>query len=216
MMKKWTRTCFLGGLFFFCASLLLALPGTAVAQPQCKGKYKNDPGCDGGPGGGGGGGQDTSGPYYEVALIDDAGLVCDTPLFDPGDQDPPILATTHDLTGYSARYPRHLSDGGPTLTMDSGAQLADDVRIVVGTNDSGQIVSVQITGQPEIGKEALAHESEVVQLAQSVEPLVDQPFYVHVDTDYIPVWQLTRHLGGKRVEIVGYFCLGDMLYTPQP
>lgn len=168
--------------------------------------------------GGGGGGGKESDPRYEVAVI--AGeVVCTTPLFHPGNLATPILANTLELkgpgVGYSAKYPRHLSDGGPTLTMDTGAQLADDITIVVDTNEFGQIVSVQIKGQPEIGKEALAHESEVVQLMQTVDPLVDQPFKVHIDTDSIPVWQLSKHLGGKRVEIVGRFCLGDMLYTPQ-
>ena len=161
-----------------------------------------------------------SDPSYEVALIAGEVMICTkTPLFQPGDLAPRILANTLELkgpgVGYSAKYPRHLSDGGPTLTMDTGAQLADDITIVVGTNEFGQIVSVQIKGQPEIGKEALAHESEVVQLMQTVDPLVDQPFIVHIDTDSIPVWQLSKHLGGKRVRIVGRFCLGDMLYTPQ-
>jgi hypothetical protein len=174
--------------------------------------------CSNGGGGGSGGGGKESDPSYEVAFI--AGeVMCVTPLFNPGDLAAPIVATTVERkgrgVGYSAKYPRHLTDGGPTLTMNTGAQLADDVTIIVGTNELGQIVSVQIKGQPEIGQEALAHESEVVQLMQTVDPLVDEPFTVHVDTDFIPVWQLSKHLGGKRVEIVGQFCLGDMLYTPQ-
>ena len=174
--------------------------------------------CSGSDGGGGGGGKEND-PSYEVALIAGDATCATTPLFHPGDLATPILANTLELkgpgVGYSAKYPRHLSDGGPTLTMNTGAQLADDITIVADTNEFGQIVSVQIKGQPEIGKEALAHESEVVQLMQTVDPLVDQPFTVHIDTDSIPVWQLSKHLGGKRVEIVGRFCLGDMLYTPQ-
>ena len=166
----------------------------------------------------GGGGGETK-PKYDVSLIEGE-VNCTAPLFNPGELVPPVLATTVDLKGpsvsYSANYPRHLSDGGPTLTMDSGLQLADDIRIIVDTNEFGQIVAVQIKGQPEIGKEALAHESEVVQLTQTVYPLVGQAFTVHVDTDDIPVWQLSRHTGGKRVQIVGRFCLGDMVYTPQP
>lgn len=166
-----------------------------------------------------GGGGEESKPKYAVSLIG-GGFNCAAPLFNPGELNPPIFATTVDVKGpsvsYSANFPRHLSEGGPTLTMDSGLQLADDIRIFVDTNDIGQIVAVQIKGQPEIGKEALAHESEVVQLMQTVDPLVSQPFTVRVHTDGIPVWQLSRHTGGKRVQIVGRFCLGDLIYTPQP
>jgi len=215
-MTTWSKCSWLCGVVYLCTVLMVALPESAMAQQQCKGKQKNDPGC-------GGSGGDASGPIYDVAVIGDSGLgesFCSTPLFNPGALDPPILATTPDQSGsgiaYLAIFPRHLSDGGPTLTMDTGAQLADDLRIVIGTNEFGQIVSVQVTGQPEDGKQALAHESEVVQLAQSVTPLIDQPFYVHVDTDHIPVWRLSRHLGGKREQIVGEFCLGDMLYIPRP
>jgi len=77
-------------------------------------------------------------------------------------------------------------------------------------------VSVEIKGQPLIGPDSLSHESEIVQLSQSVDPLAAQEFVVHVDTlQPIPMWKLEDHLGGgARVEIVGNFCLGDMVFTP--
>ena len=197
------------------ASFVLTDTFSNRANADCP--HKGDPNhkhCSGD-----GGGETESKPRYDVALITGE-VSCTTPLFSPGELDTPILASTVDIKGpsvsYSADYPRHLEDGGPTLTMDTGLVLADDLRIIVDTNEYGQIAAVQIKGQPEIGKEALAHESEVVQLMQTVEPLVGQPFTVHVDTDEIPIWQLSRHLGGKRVQIVGRFCLGDMIYTPQP
>ena len=197
---------------------LFVLAGTYSAPANADCPHKGDPDhkhCSSGDGGG----DKQSKPTYDVALIGGE-VICTAPLFNPGELTPPVLATTVDVKGpgfsYSANYPRHLSDGGPTLTMDTGLQLADDIRLIVETNDFDQIVAIQITGQPEIGKEALAHESEVVQLTQSVDPLVDQPFTIHVDADSIPVWQLSRHLGGKRVQIVGRFCLGDMVYTPRP
>jgi len=69
-----------------------------------------------------------------------------------------------------------------------------------------------------IGPDSLSHESEIVQLGQSVDPLADQEFVVHVDSlQPVPMWKLDDHLGGgARVEIVGSFCLGDMVFTPVP
>jgi len=193
--------------------------------------------------GGGGGGAPSSAstpapapdpdPIYQVALIADDAMpadACMAPLFAPADLADPIFATTVNLaqhqneTGFIGddapmlAYPRHLTDGGPTMTLDTAVQMTDDIRILIGTNAAGQFVSVEIKGQPLIGLEPLSHESEIVQLSQSVDPLDTQEFVVHVDTlQPVPMWQLEDHLGGgERVEVVGHFCLGDMVFTPIP
>jgi len=190
-------------------------------------------------GGGGGGGAPVRAPpapvpdpdpVYEIAFIADPAVAagtCMAPLFAPGGLMPPILATTVDLldhqndTGFwddeapLVAFPRHLADGGPTLEMDTGVELTDDIRFEIGTNAAEQYVSVQLKGQPLIGVESLSHESEVIELAQSVTPLETQPFTVHVDTsEPVPIWELDDHLGGNRVQIVGYFCLNDLEFTP--
>jgi len=213
-MHIFTRQVFAAGIVITLFVIAGAFITPADAHCPHNGDY-NHQHCSSGDGGS----SDTSKPKYDVALV--SGEVdCASPIFNPGEPPTSILATTVDLKGpsvsYTAVFPRHLDEGGPTLTMDSGLQLTDDIRIYVTTNEFGQLVAVQVKGQPDIGKEALAHESEVVQLLQSVDPLADEPFTVHVNKPAIPIWQLSRHTGGKRVQIVGRFCLGDLVYTPQP
>jgi hypothetical protein len=149
------------------------------------------------------------------------------PLFAPGELNTPIIAATVDLvqhrnaTGFvgdsapMAAFPRHLADGGPTLRLDTGLELTDDIRLLIGTNQAGQFVSVQVKGQPLIGPDSLSHESDVVLFSQSADPLDAEVFMAHVDTlQPIPMWQLAGHLGGDRVQVAGQFCLGDMVFTP--
>lgn len=188
-------------------------------------------------GGGYGGGSPTNVPptpepptVYQVSVVSDPALPegsCTAPLFAPGDLAEQIHAVSANLSQHRSEtgfigdtaplfaFPRHLDDGGPTMTLDSGLELTDDIRFVVETNQDGQYVSVQFKGQPLIGAESLSHESEVVAFSQSVDPLDDQEFVAHVDSmQPIPMWELEGHLGGDRVREVGNFCLGDMVFAP--
>lgn len=167
---------------------------------------------------------------YQIGLISDSAMAagsCMAPLFAPGDLSTPVFATTVDLlehrntTGFEgdsapmAAFPRHLSDGGPILALDTGLELTDDIRLLIGMNQSGQFVSVQVRGQPLIGPDSLSHESDVVLFNQSVDPFDEEVFFAHLDTlQPIPMWELAGHLGGDRVQIAGHFCLGDMAFTP--
>ena len=169
-------------------------------------------------------------PVYRVAVIADGAIpegACDAPLFAPGDLAEPIYATSIDLmqhrnrTGFTGEtapmfvFPRHLDDGGPTLVLDSGLDLTDDIRFAIGVDEAGQYISVQFKGQPLIGAESLSHASDIIDLNQSVEPLDSQEFVVHVDSmQPIAMWQLEGHLGGQPVSVAGNFCLGDMVFTP--
>jgi len=171
-------------------------------------------------------------PVFQIALIADIAMPmnsCMAPLFAPGDLANPIVATTVDLlqhnndTGFTgdqapiATFPRHLTDGGPTLTLDSGLELTDDIRLIIGVNQADQFVSVQVKGQPLIGANSLSHASEVILFTQSVDAIDTQAFVAHMDTmQPVPMWELANHLGGAQVQIVGYFCLGDMEFTPIP
>lgn len=189
-------------------------------------------------GGGGGGGMTQTGPVsgppaptvYEVSLIEDSAAAmasCTAPLFAPGDLAPPIVATTANINGHRnvtgfdddvapiAVFPRHAAGGGPVIALDTGIDLTDDIRIIIGTNAPGQYISVQIKGQPLDDANSLDHASEVISLPQNVDPLTSQPFVVHVDTLVpVPMWQLAEPLGGAQVTIAGEFCLGDLVFTP--
>ena len=195
--------------------------------------------CSGGGNGGVGGGNPVKiappvapapEPVFEVAVKADSALpenFCSAPLFAPADLAEPILARSVDLDQHRGKtgfvgdtaslfaFPRHLVDGGPSLELDSGVKLTDDIRFIVGSNSDGQFVSVQFKGQPLIGPDSLSHESEVVTFDQSVTPLESQEFTIHVDTmQPIPVWELEGHLGGDRTVVVGMFCVEDLVFTP--
>lgn len=152
-----------------------------------------------------------SDPLYKVDVI-----AHNADLFFAPTYLPTCSAQTRDQKGpginYSAWFPRH--DLCATVTTSTGYRLTDDIVIRVVT-DNGVIVSVQLVGQDVIGKEGIMHETEAVPISPPVIP-VASGFTLHVDVDNIPVWKLDRHLGGKRVEIVGYIGLGDLVYSPNP
>ncbi|MFN2501736.1 MAG: hypothetical protein ABR530_06970 [Pyrinomonadaceae bacterium] len=124
---------------------------------------------------------------------------------------PTCSAETKDGT-YSAWFPRH--DPCAIVTLDTGYKLTDDIMLRVNTDSNGNIVSVQLRGQDVIGTEGIMHETEVVMIAP-VSPAA-LGFTLHVDQDVIPVWKLSRHRDGSRVEIVGYISLGDLVYSRKP
>jgi hypothetical protein len=186
---------------------LAGAPNVAVAD-HCKGKHKNDPSCDSGGGGGG------SGIIFSVSFVGDP-LAPGSNLFLPS-----CTAQTPASSGNSfattAIFPRH--DLCATLTTSDDATLTDDIIIQTVTTRSGDIIGVQVTGQDIIGEDGIAHESDVL----DVDPIV-QPdgagFTLHVHATDVDLWKLDTHLRkkkSKRVEHVGTFSLGDMIYTPDP
>lgn len=154
--------------------------------------------------GGGGGNQNAA---YTIAVTSD-------PLWTPAPTQPTYspacLAETPGPGGYTALFPRH--DLCATVTTSSGSQLTDEVLIQVNAH-KGFLTSVQLRGQDVIGEEGIAHESEQIPLLPPLEP-DPAGFTVHVHADNVPIWKLSRHLGGKRVEIIGYISIADMVYTP--
>ena len=77
---------------------------------------------------------------------------------------------------------------------------------------------MQVTGQDTIGDDGIAHESDVL----DVDPigLPDEAgFTLHVHAVDVVLWKLDTHRlmqKSNRVEIVGTFSLGDMIYTLDP
>jgi len=125
---------------------------------------------------------------------------------------PTCSAVASGNNNYSAVFPRHDLCATVTTSPD-GYQLTDDIVIEVFTTN-GLITSVKLTGQDVIGETGIAHESGVIPITPAVIPYAGG-FTVYVNLDNIPIWKLSRHLGGKRVAIVGYISLGDMKYSPQ-
>jgi hypothetical protein len=177
------------------AILLLALPGMAV---NCD-KNPSHPSCSGGG---------TQGATYTVAVKAD-------PLWSPGPTTPTYApacaAETPGANSYAALFPRH--DLCATVTTSTGAQLTDDIVIRVPSHQ-GLLTAVQLAGQDVIGEEGIAHESEQVPLLPPLEPS-PTGFTIHVHADNVPVWKLSRHTGGKRVEIIGYVSIADLVYVPK-
>ena len=99
------------------------------------------------------------------------------------------------------------------LDASPGGQLTDDIVIRV-PGHKGVLTAVQLAGQDVIGGEGIAHESEQIPLLPPIEP-DPAGFTIHVHADNVPVWKLSRHLGGKRVEIIGCISIADMVYRPK-
>ena len=154
-----------------------------------------------------GGGDDV---IYQVQLVDGQDFAYQKPLYAPG-----CLAET--FGGYSARFERH--DLCATVVTDSGYLLTDDIAFDALTDQNGHIETFQLWGQDVIGKEGIIHHSVVVTFAPPVSPS-DTGFVLHVHADNLAVWKLDKHKrggkGAKRVEIVGYISIGDLVYTPKP
>lgn len=186
--------------------LLLAFP---VEAHHCKGAHASDPECDGGGGGG-----STTEVLYQVDVADDSALDNDATLYNPS-----CDAFTREQKGpgvsYTAYFDRH--DLCATVTTSpSGETLTDDIVIRVGTNEAGEIVSVQLTGQDVIGKEGVFHESEVVQIDPPVVPSADG-FTIPVNADNLPIWKCDRHTScHNRFEIIGEIAIDQMIYSPAP
>lgn len=189
---------------------LAGAPGTGFAS-HCKGKHKDDPGCsDGGGGGGGSGG----GVVFSVAVVGDPDAPDGNYLYLPS-----CTAQTPSSGGKldaTAIFPRH--DLCATLTTSEGHTLTDDIIIHIETARSGEVIGVQVTGQDIIGEDGIAHESDILPVDPPVMP-DEAGFTLHVHAADTDLWKLDTHRvmkKSKRIEWVGTFSLGDMIYTPDP
>lgn len=208
-------------LNFFKAQVLIAATlglalGLMAAPAGADCPHKGNPDhkhCDGGGGGGGGKPVDL---VYTVEFIPDNQVIppLEEPVYLPLDT---CVAQTRDglLTAWFERHA--LCATVETLADDNTIveTLTDDISVQVRTNKQGQIVEVQLYGQDIIGRDGIAHESEVIVIDPPVDPLPEAGFILHVDANLVPVWKMNKHRngGGKRVEIVGYVSFADMEYT---
>ena len=123
---------------------------------------------------------------------------------------PACLADTK--SSYSAWFERH--NLCATVVTSTGYALTDDISLQVATT-KGLITSAKLRGQDIIGEEGIMHESESIPILPPVSPS-STGFTLHIHADNVPIWKLHNHLGGKRVEIVGYVSLADAVYTLKP
>ncbi len=179
-------------------ALALGLATAPVKAHHCKGGHFDPDTCGGG----------TTELLFKVDFTKH--LDFDAPTYLPL-----CSAQTQNERNYTALFDRH--DLCATVFTSSGATLTDDILIQVGKNKDKHIVSVQLFGQDVIGKDGIAHESEIVEIDPPVVPS-EAGFIVEVDTDDLPIWKMNKHLtgGGKRIEIIGYISIGDMVYSPLP
>jgi hypothetical protein len=133
-----------------------------------------------------GGGKDKV--TFEVSVVNPEATLYDVPTYLPT-----CTATSGGNNSYTALFDRH--DLCATVTTSTGYQLTDDIVIQVNTTQ-GLITSVQLRGQDVIGEEGIMHESETVAITPPVTPSTSG-FTLHVHVDNLPIWKLTRHLGGS-------------------
>lgn len=152
---------------------------------------------------GGGGGSATT----VVWVVNDEGIPYEAPTYLP----PCAAKKAAGKTNYGVVFERH--DLCATVTTSTGSQLTDDVVIQV-TTTKGYITSIQLRGQDVIGEEGIMHESEVWPITPPFKP-TSASFTLHVHAEHLPIWRLSDHLGGERVEMVGTISLGDLVYASQ-
>lgn len=100
-----------------------------------------------------------------------------------------------------------------TSTSYQPYELRDDVRLImrVAKGKNGRITHVKLLAQDVIGDAGIAHETDDIAVAVPVSPS-KRGFVLHVHATAVPVWRLSGHTGGDRVEIVGTVDIGDIEY----
>lgn len=110
-----------------------------------------------------------------------------------------------------------LGHSGCLIVSPTGGDydLTDDVAIQVKTRKGGrEITELTLTGQDVIGPDGIAHESETIDFETPV-PTDPNGFVLHIHADQVPVYRLSGHLNGKRVEQIGTIAIGDVVYRPE-
>jgi len=175
-------------------------PGVAGTQfheahDPCTGHKKNDQGCNDT-------GNGDKSTWTSAWVVLHAG---DSP------QAAPLITTCDVVSGGdkpSLLWPRH--DGCANIELNTGVTLTDDPYLGIKIR-AGKIYSVQFHEQDVIGGIGIQFESEVVVLVTPQE-FTGAGFTLHIDTDNIPVYQLSGHTSGRRVAQVGLMYLGDVVY----
>jgi hypothetical protein len=129
--------------------------------------------------------------------------------------DPEAIAATCDGT-VTANHGINFGKSGCLIVQPSGAAyaLTDDV-VLTATMKGGRITGYQLRAQDVIGSEGVKHESDVIVLDSPVVPIAGG-FTVHVHAERVPVWRLSGHINGRRVEVIGHISLADVVYRPAP
>jgi len=107
----------------------------------------------------------------------------------------------------------------PDWNTSSGFEpytLTDDIKLIVikEQGKNGQITHVRFRGQDLIGDAGIAHESDVIPVAEPVVPS-KSGFTLHVHAPSVAIWRLSGHTGGERVALIGWVSIGDLVYQSQ-
>jgi len=206
-------------LSLFCLALATqsaAAPPNKEKGRQCSDGLDNDgdglidaddPDC------GADGGDTTSGEslqfHVEILTTVESGA-------NPWSPDPGTCAawTAPGSTDFRVRFPRHLQCVPECwVFLDQiGDYLTDDIAINLSTR-KGRFTGFSVNGQDTIGKEGIMHESDELPLDQAVPDNPESGFEIPIDLD-VPIYRLSGHLGGRRVDLAGVIQLGTLIYTP--
>ncbi len=163
----------------------------------------------GGNGGGNGGGKGKGDiTNFNVQII----------IGDAGSIDAPLLS---DCPGFAKTDGYHVSFGHtqclivkPKWTSPNfnPYELTDDISLEI-KKKRGEITQVRLVGQDIIGADGIMHESDAIVINPPVKP-DPAGFTFHVHAIDVPLWRLSGHVGGKRVEQIGTISIGDIVYEP--
>lgn len=215
-ISKLLKVTFLGLLCLSMTSSLTAAPQNKEKGQLCSDGLDNDndglidaadPDC----GGGGGGTTTEESVQFHVEVL--------TPSENnpnPWSPDPATCAayTAPGGTDFRVRFPRHLQctpECWILLDLKPG-NLSDDIAINLSTR-KGKFTGFSINGQDTIGKEGIMHESDELPLDQPVPNNPELGFEIPIYDD-VPIYELSGHLGGRRVGLAGVIQIGKLIYTP--
>lgn len=190
----------------FAAGLLVLACAETPVHPSAGAVTAAADAKGGGKGGGGGGGDGDATVLVADVAIGDAAV--------PNESS--TLQSTCPATD-TRQWHVNFGHSGCLIVRPTGAtyELTDDVRLVVAKEKgkNGRITHVRLLAQDVIGDAGTAHETDAIAVADPIVP-VKSGFTLHVHASGVPVWRLSGHTGGERVEVIGTIAIGDVVYRP--
>ena len=112
----------------------------------------------------------------------------------------------------SSNYTVQFGHSQCLVVQPTGASYALTDDIALNTiQKRGVITHIQFRAQDVIGSDGIRHETDPLPIDPPVAPNA-AGFTLHVHQDHVPVWWLSGHINGSRVEIIGTISIWDVVY----
>jgi hypothetical protein len=152
-------------------------------------------------------------PEAQAAKKSETTLVADFRLHEAlGYVSEPLVSTCPGAVGDG--YHVAFGTSGCLIFTPTGSDyaLTDDILMWnPGLKKDGRITRVRFSAHDVAGPDGIKHDTDEIPVAV---PVVPDPagFVLHVHADNVPVYRLSGHTGGKRVEVIGTISVWDVVY----